>query len=51
MTFGITLIHQSTDEERYIEVKSKSDRFLDVMDAIREAEPDKRWSIYEWLPF
>jgi len=49
LTYDVTLIHSESEDEKLVTVLSPSDRFIDVVKAIRAAEPDRKWEIYETL--
>jgi len=48
-TWDVTLIHAGTEAEKLITVTSHTDRFTEVVKAIRAIEPDRRWEIFETI--
>lgn len=47
--WDVTLIHCYTEEEKLVSVLSQTDRFVEVIKAVREIEPDRRWEVYETI--
>ena len=47
MTNGVTLQKKKTGEELYVEITTKTDSLVELLDAIREQVKDRSWRFLE----